>query len=108
MADLPVAILVDIELQTLQLHNVLIRYIVNGNGGKIWKTRSGTEASELWHLQMHHIVPLRVSIRPGLQRTCLYFIYSISTRYAMLLIHTIVVTSSSEGSTPISQTYKMS
>src|SRR6266568_3163721 len=103
MADLPIAILVDIQLQTLQLHDVLIWYIVDGNGGKIWETRSGTEASELWHLQMHNVIPLRVSIRPALQRTRLYFIYSVSTGYAMLLIHTIVVASSSDGSAPISQ-----
>src|ERR1700730_14496526 len=53
VTDLPIAVGVDVKLQTLQLHDLLARHVVNGNGGKIREARPGTEASELWDLQMH-------------------------------------------------------
>ena len=37
VADLPVAIFINIELQALQFYHVLAWYVVDGNGGKIGK-----------------------------------------------------------------------
>jgi hypothetical protein len=37
MADLAIAIAVDIELKALQLNNILVRHVINDNGRKIRK-----------------------------------------------------------------------
>ena len=37
MADLAIAIAVDVELKTLQFDNILVWHVINGNGGKIRK-----------------------------------------------------------------------
>jgi hypothetical protein len=74
VADLTVAIFIDIELQTLQFYHVLVWYVVDGNGGKIGKARPGTEAGELGYLQVHDIISLRVSVGPDFQLAGLYLV----------------------------------
>src|SRR2546421_11828538 len=74
VADLPVTIFIDIELQGLQFYHVPVWYVVNGNGGKIGKARPGTEAGELRYLQVHDVISLCVCIGPYFQLAGLYLI----------------------------------
>ena len=74
VADLPVAIFINIELQAFQFYHVLIWHVVNGNGGKIGKARPGTEAGELGYLQVYDVVSLGVSIGPYFQLASLYLV----------------------------------
>src|SRR5215467_3091137 len=89
VTDLPIPVLIDIELQTLQFNYILIGHIVNRNSSKIGKARSWTKASKLWGLQVHNIISPGMSIGPSFQLARLYLVYSISTRSAVLFVHCV-------------------
>lgn len=91
VADLAIAIAIDVEFQALQFDEVLIRHIVDGNGGKIGEARPRTEAGELWKFQMHDIIPVGMSIGPSFQAVCLYLVYAIPTMCAVLrlFVHSV-------------------
>ena len=95
VTDLTIAIAIDVEFQAFQFDEVLIWHIVDGNGGKIGEARPRTEAGELWKFQMHDIIPFGMSIGPSFQAVCLYLVYAISTRCAVLLfVHSVSDSSS--------------
>jgi hypothetical protein len=80
MADLSVAIFIDVKLQAFQFHNILVWYVVNDDRSKIWEARSWAEAGELRNLKVGYVVPLRVGIGPCFQLAGLDFLYTVSGR----------------------------
>jgi len=85
MADLPVAVFIDVEFEALELHDLLIWYIIDRNRGKIRETGPGTEAGEFGDLQVYDVIPLRVGVGPDFELTLLDFVSPISAWDAVLL-----------------------
>src|ERR1017187_5749952 len=78
MADLPVTVCIDVELEALEFHNLLIGYIIDRNRGKIREAGSGAEAGEFGNFHVYHVIPLRVRIGPSFEPTLLDFVFPIS------------------------------
>jgi len=95
MANLLVAIFIDVEFEALELHDLLIWYIVDRNCGKIREAGPGTEAGEFGDLQVYDVIPLHVSVGPVFELTLLDFVYPISAWDAVLLfVHSVFSLSS--------------
>src|ERR1035438_8816803 len=58
MADLPVTVCIDIELEALEFHNLLIRHIIDRNRGKIREAGPGAEAGEFGNFHVYYVIPL--------------------------------------------------
>lgn len=61
MADLPVSVGIDVKFEALELHDLLIRYVVDRYRGKIRKAGPGTEAGKFRYLQVYDVIPLWVN-----------------------------------------------
>jgi len=85
MADLPVTVCIDVKFEALELHDLLIWYVIDRNRGKIRETGPGTEAGEFGDLQVYDVIPLRVGVGPDFELTLLDFISPISAWDAVLL-----------------------
>src|SRR5579875_889699 len=86
MADLPIAIAVDIELEALQLNYRAVRDIIDDDGSEIREARARTETGKLGNLQVNDVVALGVRIRPGFQAIGGNLIQPVASRHTRLLL----------------------
>ncbi len=85
MADLPVTVCIDVKFEALELHDLLIRYVVGRNRGKIREAGPGTEAGKFRNLQVYDVIPLRVGVGPDFELALLDFVSPIPPWGAVVL-----------------------